>query len=143
MRRLYRYFPALVAIILLAGVAAAHSKTFPYQTIDYPGSTSSYAYGINNSGQIVGYYNGMDNLTARGYLYSNGIYTPVDYPTAASGTTAHGINNAGQIVGTYYDSNSIVNSFLLTGNDYSSLDLVVFDSHTYTPLLTVLMTQDK
>jgi uncharacterized membrane protein len=120
MRPLSRYLLALVAIIMLAGATAAHSDTFPYETLDYPGSTSTYAYGINNSGQIVGSYNGTENLTARGYVYSNGIYTPVDYPTAASGTTAYGINNAGQIVGMYYDSKSYHNGFLLTGNDYSS-----------------------
>lgn len=112
MRPIYRYVLALVAILTLGGATAAHSDTFPYQTLDYPGSTSSYAYGINNSGEIVGSYDGTENSSARGYVYSNGTYTPVDYPGIAAGTTPYGINNAGQIVGMYIDSNSYRNGFL-------------------------------
>jgi probable HAF family extracellular repeat protein len=52
---------------------------------------------INNSGQIVGYYQDIFNVT-RGFLYSDGTFTSVDFPDAAV-TVALGINDFGDIVG--------------------------------------------
>src|SRR5207248_4113872 len=53
--------PALVlaTAILLAGVrtaSAATTETFVPTTIQYPGSTSTVARGINNSGEVAGTY---------------------------------------------------------------------------------------
>ena len=67
------------------------------------GSGTTHAHGINNSGQIVGYYIGGLNSTDHGALYSNGSFIDIDFPgTFAS--LAWGINNAGDIVGQYYQS---------------------------------------
>jgi hypothetical protein len=44
----------VIAILLGAGVASA--TQYAYTSIDYPGATYTYAYGINASGQIVGIY---------------------------------------------------------------------------------------
>jgi hypothetical protein len=124
MRPLYRYFPVLVAILMLAGATAAYADTFPYQTLDHPNGTPTYAWGINNAGQIVGSYNGTDNPSANppvsGYLYSGGNYTPINYPGATS-TDALGINNVGQIVGCYWDGKGR-HGFLLSGGVYTTLD---------------------
>jgi probable HAF family extracellular repeat protein len=69
--------------------------------IDPPSATSFIeAFGINASGQIVGFY---DNLQRHGFLYSGGTYTTLDVPMAAS-TEADGINDFGHVVGTYQDS---------------------------------------
>lgn len=50
----------------------------------------SFAYGINDSGQIVGQYGGN-----QAFSYSGGVYTNI----GATNSTATGINNAGQITG--------------------------------------------
>jgi len=82
-----------------------------YTTIDVPGSTGTIAYGINNSGEIVGEYFVGGGVTPHGFLYSEGIFTPLDVPGAIS-TYASGINDAGEIVGSYTDANFGLHGFL-------------------------------
>jgi PEP-CTERM motif len=69
-----------------------------YTTLDVPGSSETYdASGINDSGQIIGYFAiGFANY---GYLYSNGVYTILDVPGPSAVPMA--INDSGQIVGFY------------------------------------------
>ena len=81
---------------------------YVFATIGPPGSYTAWASGINESGQIVGYYDG------HGFLLSGGTYTRLDVPGSYPDSTgASGINNAGQIVGSYLDaSNRIALAFL-------------------------------
>jgi probable HAF family extracellular repeat protein len=61
------------------------------------------ATGINNRGQIVGYY--LDsNAKQHGFVYSDGTYVTVDDPLGVNGSMATGINDRGQIVGYYMDA---------------------------------------
>ena len=69
--------------------------TYFYTTIDDPLGSSTSAYGINASGQIVGSYG--DNLPRHGFLYDAGSYTTLDGPLGQ--TAASGINDSGHIVG--------------------------------------------
>jgi uncharacterized membrane protein len=59
-----------------------------------PSAVNTDAYGINDSGQIVGTYDGG------GFLYSGGTFTAFGVPDAHY-TDAFGINDSGQIVGIY------------------------------------------
>jgi uncharacterized membrane protein len=90
-----------------------------YITLNDPaagsGSGQAEAGGINDSGQIVGFYidsSGIDH----GFLDSNGHYTTLNDPSAGTGsgqgTLAFGINDSGQIVGEYYDSSGVQHGFL-------------------------------
>jgi probable HAF family extracellular repeat protein len=73
---------------------------YTYTTLDDPNvADSTRAFGINDHGQIVGSYISADHKL-HGFLYSNGTYTTLDYPSATV-TTAIGINAAGLIVGPY------------------------------------------
>jgi uncharacterized membrane protein len=68
---------------------------------DAPGSyggASTAAQGINDSGQIVGWYADSCLCKGHGFLLSGGIYTTIDVPGFGS-TYARGINNVGEIVG--------------------------------------------
>jgi probable HAF family extracellular repeat protein len=72
-----------------------------YTTIAFPGAYATIATGINNNGQVVGYYNLQPSIF-HSFLYdlNNGAYTSFDYPGAPANTTyAYGINDFGQIVG--------------------------------------------
>jgi uncharacterized membrane protein len=72
-----------------------------FSTIDDPkGQTLAVA--INDSGQIVGFYDDTAGLT-NGFLDTGGAFTTIDDPNGTNGTTADGINEAGQIVGSYED----------------------------------------
>ena len=53
--------------------------------------------GINNAGQIVGYYYDASDI-AHGFIYSNGSYTTLNDPLGIS-TFAFGINDRGQVSG--------------------------------------------
>jgi len=86
-------------------VTAALVVHYGFITIDVPGATNTYAYGINNLGQIVG----VDNTPGEwdhGFIYDGKTFTTLNYPgTTASadryygGTSAQSLNDSGLIVG--------------------------------------------
>jgi hypothetical protein len=88
-------FSIVVLVLAFATTALAQGGT--YTTLNYPGAIYTWAAGINNAGEIVGYY--QNNATQiDGFLLSNGTYTNISYPGAAD-TTLTGINDSGQITG--------------------------------------------
>src|SRR6516164_10483962 len=95
--------------------------TFTYTTLNPPGSTYAIAYGINNKGQIVGFYQG-GSLIEDGFLDSGGQYTTIDPPGSVQ-TVAYGINDSGQIIG-WYSSSSATHQlgFLDSGGVYTTID---------------------
>ncbi len=68
-------------------------------TIDPFGSTFTQALGVNDLGEIVGFYVGADG-NQHGYIDNNGVFTSFDPPGSAS-TTINGLNDKGDIVGFY------------------------------------------
>ena len=75
-------------------------------------STRPSAVGINDLGQVVGYYYDSSGK-AHGFLYSGGSYIPLNDPSGTDTTFAFGINDAGQVVGYYVDSGT--HGFLYSG----------------------------
>ena len=69
-------------------------------TIDPFGSTFTQALGVNDLGEIVGFY--VDAITGvqHGYIDNGGVFTSFDPPDSAS-TTINGLNDKGDIVGFY------------------------------------------
>ena len=67
------------------------------------GGTSSYANGINDSGQVVGISNIHSNMETHATLWSNGTVTDLG-TLGGIGSAAFGINASGQIVGYAYTS---------------------------------------
>jgi probable HAF family extracellular repeat protein len=87
--------------------------------IDPPSNTRfTETFGINNSGQIVGYF---EDPQRHGFLYSGGTYTTIDVPMATL-TEADGINDLGHIVGTYQDSGSRFHGYIYRNGTYTTLD---------------------
>jgi probable HAF family extracellular repeat protein/VCBS repeat-containing protein len=79
---------------------------------------STTASGINNLDQMVGTDGGV------GFLYSNGVYTPINDLLSSNGSThANGINNLGQIVGDYENSTIGLapHGFLYSNGVYTTL----------------------
>ena len=82
-----------------------------YATINFPGSSFTFAGGADAEGNIVGIY--VDASGAgHGFLF-NGNYTSFDYPGATL-TEATGINPGGVIVGLYIDSAGGTHGFIRT-----------------------------
>ena len=70
-----------------------------FTAIDFPGATSTQAWGINLSGDIVGFYVSSDKAT-HAFLESRGQFISIDYP-GASFTEANGISPGGDVIGDY------------------------------------------
>jgi hypothetical protein len=82
-------------IVVLTAAQICTSQSFSFQSFDYPDATFSQAFGINNSGQIVG-------ATAnRGFVFYGTTFSTLVVGSQFNG--AIGINNRSQIVGEHAD----------------------------------------
>ena len=102
---------------------------YAFQSQDQSGGDPTYAYGVNNLGQIVGDFIGTDpnvaGNVAHGFFFNNGVWSYFDDPNSVNGTFAQGINDADQIVGYYVDGNAITHGFIFnkpTGT-YTTIDV--------------------
>jgi len=71
-----------------------------------PNVASLTAAGINNAGDIVGFYSTVTGGPANGFLDIGGTFTTLDAPGSTS-TMLLGVNNKGLIVGTDTDANGM------------------------------------
>jgi len=112
--------------ILLAGFCLALSSTcmadFAYAPIDVPGAVATVARGINNSGEIVGFYQNtacsnydvnVPNCPTLGFKYVNNTYTTVMVPNSTA-TAVNGVNDLGDLVGFYTNSDGSRHGFIWT-----------------------------
>ena len=111
---------APAAGLLLAWVGAAQATTYSFTSIDVGSGGRSYADGINNLGQIVGFYAVASSPQYLGFLYSGGVFTTILVP-GSSNTVAEGINNEGQIVGNYSDASG-THGFVDTGGVFTTIN---------------------
>lgn len=95
-----------------AVAASSVAVEYAFTTIDYPGADRTEAYGINNAGQIVGYY--FDATGQHGFVKDGDSYTAFD--AGPDGTSALGISDVPQVVGFVSD-----HGFLKTGDIIESI----------------------
>jgi probable HAF family extracellular repeat protein len=79
----------------------------------------SWAYAINNRGQVVGYSETASGAT-HAFLYSGGSMTDLGVIAGQTGSVAYAVNNLGQVVGS-----SGSHAFLYTGGAMTDLNSVV------------------
>jgi predicted chitinase len=92
-----------------------------YMPLDDPEADNvTVATGINNSGQIVGYYYD-DSGDQHGFLKGSGGYSTLD--AGGVDTRAYGINDSGKIVG-WFDNGSSTQGFVEQGGKYTTLDVL-------------------
>ena len=92
-----------------------------YTAIDAPTPGETFARGINIQGEIVGGY--RDVSGDHGFLWRQGVFTPIDVPFAgAHDTTTLGINSLGQIVGGYTGDDDLLHGFVLQQGHFAPLD---------------------
>ena len=112
----------LCFVSLLLGVSSGNwaASIYTFTTIDYPDATShsTVANGINDAGQIVGYFNDSTGKF-HGFLKDGATFTTIDVP-GASATFARGINDAGQIVGFFQNPGD--HGFLKDGAAFATID---------------------
>ncbi|HLJ92101.1 MAG TPA: hypothetical protein VKU02_02805, partial [Gemmataceae bacterium] len=124
-----RFFGGILVLAVFIAHPGHGCADYIFTTIDVPGSVQTVASGINDAGQVVGYYNeaGGGRGSQHGFLLSNGLYTTLDVPGAVV-TQAMGLNNVGQIVGSYGDAAG-THGFILSGGSYTQLDVKAIASY--------------
>jgi uncharacterized membrane protein len=114
-----RFFTCLLAALALSPAALA---AYTLQTLDVPGASETRAWGVNDSGDIVGSF--IEAGEQRGFLYRNGAFNTIAGPAGASQSTVTGISNGGLMVGVYVDEGSTeFKSFLYDGAGYTLFSL--------------------
>ena len=122
MRRLS--VPVLLIVVMSVG-AARGGTVFTLKDLGTLGGTSSYATGINASGQVVGWATTPNGL-AYAFLYSDGVMKDLNdlIDPTLGWTLLHGsaINNSGQVVGdAITTSSSISRAFLYSDGEITDL----------------------
>jgi probable HAF family extracellular repeat protein len=95
-----------------------HGQGFLYAggvltTINVPGALNTYVNGLNDNGQIVGWFSSNGPPNYQGFVDTGGSFETIDFPGAID-TQVYGINNVGQIVGSFEDPNGNFYGFLAT-----------------------------
>jgi len=123
----FRLLTTLVVCLFLAGggFSQINSTSFRYVAINVPGATATIPRGINNFGEIVGFYFisgnpacGLGvNCVLHGFKLINHKFTRVDVPGALQ-TAINGVNDNGDVVGAYFASDGKLHGFLLLHNGH-------------------------
>jgi uncharacterized membrane protein len=114
---------AILATAPFAAKSPANASAFSFTQIDVPGAQETQAMGINDAGQIVGFFivGFFPTSVFHGFLRdTGGSFTQID-PPGSIFTLASGINNVGQIVGSF--SNPDRHGFLDTGGSFTQIDV--------------------
>ena len=106
---------------------------FQFQNIDLPGAQSTFADGINDRGQIAGFFQDFAG-DIHGYVADGSDFHIVDFPNAR-GTFPTAISNSGNIVvGAYRDSSGRGHGFTFEGRVFTSID---FPGAIFTSIIDV------
>jgi hypothetical protein len=92
-------------------------------SFDYPGASLTEAYGINDSGVVVGSYIPTGSGIYYSYTQNGTTYTTLNVPGATTLSEALGINSAGTVVGAYIGADSKVHGYIDNGGSYSTFDV--------------------
>ena len=108
----------------------------PYQAFLYSNGTftnlgslggarqPSFAAGISDAGQVVGWSYKSATVQRRAFLYGNGVMT--DLGTLGGGSEATGVNNAGQVVGFSYPVGGTgAHAFIYNAGQMSDLNALI------------------
>jgi uncharacterized membrane protein len=96
--------------------------TESYKSVDFPKVPEQSAFGVNDSGQMVGEYLDSSGVY-HGWELNGGKFTTIDVPFAgATGTGTNGINDSGEIAGGWNGSGISQHGFTLIGGTYTSFD---------------------
>jgi len=94
-----------------------------FTTINVPGGPAQ-ASGINNHGQVSGWYETINPIGTHGFIDSNGDLMTIDVPghNDNPGTLAYSINNAGQVTG-WFTNDTGEHVFIDTNGVFTTFDV--------------------
>lgn len=120
-------FYLIILVLVISVVSTAHAMTYTFSTINAPFPQNIQAMGImgiNDSGDIVGYY------SEGGFLIVGGNFTTFGIP-GATNTGIMGINDSGNVVGWYQDAKGY-HGFLIVGGNFIKINVPgAIDTYAY------------
>jgi hypothetical protein len=116
------------AVLLILSMSRALADAFVtfelLASFDYPGSTSTQPYGINDNGDVAGLCYPPGDKTAGFVRYKDGTFSDliVAPPRSDNNTYVFDINNVGTICGYFTDGGNGA-AFLISGSSYTEVNL--------------------
>jgi hypothetical protein len=110
--------------ITVSGGPLFTSPTFTNINMLLPSNMNSQATGVNNAGEVVGFYQyatSMGTPLFSAFSDIGGVITSFQFPGSAD-TQALGVNNLGEIVGDYFDAMGVMHGFLDNAGAFTMLD---------------------
>jgi len=111
----------LMLAIILALPSTLSAQSFTYAPINVPGAVLTQARGINNSGEVVGFYETttacidpdvrVPTCPTKGFKLVNGSYVKLMVPNSVS-TAIMGVNDYGDLTGFYKKSDGSEHGFI-------------------------------
>ena len=110
-----------VATLLLVAVENAGGAHYVVTDMGTLGTgLTSYAYGVNNSGVVVGYANTVSTGNPHAFVYANGTKTDISASWSTPNAIARAINNSGEVVG-YLNTTSPQYGFMYSGGTMTDM----------------------
>jgi len=122
MKKRVCYWAVVISALV---VSSGHAEMYTITDLGTLGGTTSSAYGINDSGQVVGSSSITGGTATHAFLYDAGGMTDLG-TLGGTYTTAQGINDSGQVVG--YSSttgNTAPHAFVYDGGIMTDLDALL------------------
>jgi uncharacterized membrane protein len=91
--------------------------------LDFPGAAQTEAMAINDNGTIVGYYSKTPspNLWRHGFIYNNGQWAKLNYPSSTLQTELTGISDSNLIIATTIKGSNSIGSFLYKSGTFKKI----------------------
>jgi probable HAF family extracellular repeat protein len=106
---------SLCALCVTSALAAGEPATkYEFRQVDFPGSTGTFLFAVNNLGQFVGAE--LDAAGVAHAIFNNGtglrLLDPAGVVGKSSTSQAFSINNRGEIAGEFHDAANAVHGFI-------------------------------
>lgn len=117
------FIPALGALLLIPGSSMLYAQAYTVKDLGTLGGHASFAYGINNAGQVIGSA-GTANGQMHATVFSGTGSNNTDLGTLGGTTSAaFSINDNGQIVGEAFLTNHNTRAVLFSGTGSGNINL--------------------
>ena len=110
-------------VCFISSATNAESPAYNFTIIDHPNAPSANTrlLDANNNGEVVGYYTDSQNKIVN-FIYSGGVYKPIDYLNGQpSKLIAAGFNKLGRVVGTSIPASGSFEGFIASSGSYISI----------------------
>ena len=101
---------------------AGESRTYSYQTLDYPGASLTIFWGLDDFDELAGQY-AIAGGVSHAMTWRHGKFQPLDPQKLGTNfSAAGGPNDAGTTYGAYADASGVQHGFMIRGDRFEKVD---------------------